>query len=157
MQVGFVAGALASSLVNLADVVRLDRLMAAAAALGAAANLALLAEPGAGAAIAARIVTGLALAGVYPPALKLMATWFRRGRGLALGLLIGALTLGSALPHLFRAARRPRLAAGRRAQPPPRASPPPRSSSPRSARAPIRSRARPWTRARSARCSATGR
>ena len=114
VQVGFVAGALASSLVNLADVVRLDRLMAAAAALGAAANLALLAEPGAGGAIAARIVTGLALAGVYPPALKLMATWFRRGRGLALGLLIGALTLGSALPHLFRAARRPRLAAGRR-------------------------------------------
>ena len=48
VQVGFVAGALASSLVNLADVVRLDRLMAAAAALGAAANLALLAEPGAG-------------------------------------------------------------------------------------------------------------
>jgi MFS family permease len=103
VQAGFVAGALASSLVNLADVVRLDRLMAAAAALGAAANLALLAEPGAGAAIAARVVTGLALAGVYPPALKLMATWFRRGRGLALGVLIGALTLGSALPHLFRA------------------------------------------------------
>jgi MFS family permease len=103
VQVGFVAGALGSSLVNLADVVRLDRLMAGSAALGAAANLVLLAEPGAGGAIAARVVTGLALAGVYPPALKLMATWFRRGRGLALGILIGALTLGSALPHLFRA------------------------------------------------------
>jgi MFS family permease len=103
VQAGFVVGALASSLVNLADVVRLDRLMAAAAALGAAANLALLAEPGPGAAIAARFLTGLALAGVYPPALKLMATWFRRGRGLALGVVIGALTLGSALPHLFRA------------------------------------------------------
>ena len=48
-------------------------------------------------------MTGVALAGVYPPALKLMATWFRRGRGLALGLLIGALTLGSSLPHLVRA------------------------------------------------------
>ena len=103
VQVGFVAGALGSSLVNLADIVRLDRLMAGSAALGAVANLVLLAEPGAAAAIAARIVTGLALAGVYPPALKLMATWFRRGRGLALGVLIGALTLGSALPHLFRA------------------------------------------------------
>jgi len=103
VQVGFVAGALGSSLVNLADVVRLDRLMAASAALGAVANLVLLAEPGAGGAIAARVVTGLALAGVYPPALKLMATWFRRGRGLALGVLTGSLTLGSALPHLFRA------------------------------------------------------
>jgi len=103
VQAGFVAGALGSSLVNLADVVRLDRLMAGAAAIGAAANLALLAEPSPGAAIAARIVTGVALAGVYPPAMKLMATWFRRGRGLALGILIGALTLGSALPHLFRA------------------------------------------------------
>ena len=120
--------------------VRLDRLMAAAAALGAVANLALLAEPGAGGAIAARIVTGLALAGVYPPALKLMATWFRRGRGLALGLLIGALTLGSALPHLFRAARRRSTGGWSSASAPPRASPPPRSSSPRSARAPIRSR-----------------
>ena len=103
VQLGFVAGALASSLVNLADVVRLNRLMAAAATLAAAANLVPLLDPGAGGAIAARFVTGVALAGVYPPALKLTATWFRRGRGLALGLLIGALTLGSSLPHLVRA------------------------------------------------------
>ncbi len=103
VQLGFVVGALGSSLVNLADVVRLHRLMAAAAALGALANLGLLAAPGLGGAIAARFLTGLALAGVYPPALKMMATWFRRGRGLALGLLIAALTLGSSLPHLFRA------------------------------------------------------
>jgi MFS family permease len=103
VQLGFVAGALGSSLVNLADLVRLNRLMAAAAGLGAVANLALLLEPGLAGAVAARIVTGVALAGVYPPALKLMATWFRRGRGLALGVLIGALTFGSALPHLVRA------------------------------------------------------
>ena len=103
VQLGFVAGALASSLVNLADVVRLNRLMAAAATLAAAVNLVPLLDPGAGGAIAARFVTGVALAGVYPPALKLTATWFRRGRGLALGLLIGALTLGSSLPHLVRA------------------------------------------------------
>ena len=47
-----------------------------------------------------RALTGFFLAGVYPPALKLMATWFRRGRGVALGILVGALTLGSATPHL---------------------------------------------------------
>ena len=103
VQLGFVVGALGSSLVNLADVVRLNRLMAISAALGAASNLILLIEPGTAGAIAARFLTGLSLAGVYPPALKLMATWFRRGRGLALGILIGALTLGSSMPHLFRA------------------------------------------------------
>ena len=53
-------------------------------------------------AVAARVVTGMALAGVYPPAMKLVATWFNRDRGLALGIVIGALTLGSAMPHLFR-------------------------------------------------------
>lgn len=103
VQIGFVAGAIASSLVNLPDIVRMNRLMAGAALLAAAANAVLLTHPGAGAAIAARVVTGVALAGVYPPALKLMATWFVKGRGLALGFLIGALTLGSSMPHLFRA------------------------------------------------------
>ncbi|MDX8458878.1 MFS transporter [Mesorhizobium humile] len=103
VQVGFVIGALAASLVNLPDLVRLGRLMAAAALVAALANATLLLHPGPGGVIAARIATGAALAGVYPPALKLVATWFTRDRGLALGAVIGALTVGSALPHLFRA------------------------------------------------------
>ncbi|RWK01324.1 MFS transporter [Mesorhizobium sp.] len=103
VQVGFVTGALAASLVNLPDLVRLSRLMATAALVAALANASLLLYPGPGGVIAARIVTGMALAGVYPPALKLVATWFTRDRGLALGAIIGALTIGSALPHLFRA------------------------------------------------------
>ncbi|UCI10621.1 MFS transporter [Mesorhizobium sp. B1-1-8] len=103
VQVGFVIGALAASLINLPDLVRLSRLMAAAALVAALANATLLLHPGPGGVIAARIVTGAALAGVYPPALKLVATWFMRDRGLALGAVIGALTVGSALPHLFRA------------------------------------------------------
>ncbi|WP_404924922.1 nitrate/nitrite transporter [Mesorhizobium sp. ORM16] len=104
VQLGFVIGALAASLVNLPDLVRLSRLMAAAALVAALANASLLFHADPGGAIAARIVTGAALAGVYPPALKLVATWFTRDRGLALGAVIGALTIGSALPHLFRAA-----------------------------------------------------
>jgi len=103
VQIGFVAGALGASLVNLPDIVRMTRLVAAAAVLAALANAALLVVPGPGWAIAARLVTGIALAAVYPPAMKLMATWFVRGRGLAMGFLIGALTLGSSLPHLVRA------------------------------------------------------
>ncbi|MGE0241494.1 MAG: nitrate/nitrite transporter [Parvibaculaceae bacterium] len=103
VQIGFVIGALAASLVSLPDVVRLGRLMAVSAGLAAFANLLLLTEPGPAMLIALRVATGIALAGVYPPALKFVATWFVSGRGLALGAVIGALTLGSSLPHLFRA------------------------------------------------------
>ncbi|WP_439600385.1 MFS transporter [Devosia sp.] len=103
VQLGFVAGALSLSLVNLPDIAPLRLLMGIAAALAAVFNLALLLAPSAEVAIALRFLTGLALAGVYPPALKLVATWFVRGRGLAMGTMIGGLTLGSAFPHLLRA------------------------------------------------------
>jgi MFS family permease len=55
-----------------------------------------------GAALVLRFVTGVAMAGAYPPAMKIMATWLREGRGLAIGILVGALTVGSATPHLVR-------------------------------------------------------
>jgi MFS family permease len=102
VQIGFVCGALAASLVNLPDIVRLNRLMALSALSAAVANACLLLAHGPMAAITARVATGFALAGVYPPALKLVSTWFNRDRGLALGTLVGALTIGSSMPHLFR-------------------------------------------------------
>lgn len=100
VQVGFVAGALAGSALSVADVFP-PRFVILAGALGAAAaNLVLVAAEGPEVGIAARVATGFFLAGVYPPALKLASTWFRRGRGTALGIVVGALTLGSAIPHL---------------------------------------------------------
>jgi MFS family permease len=100
VQLGFVAGALLSSVLSVADVLP-PRLVILGGALGAAAANALVAAAdGPRTAIPLRAATGFFLAGVYPPALKLMATWFRRGRGLALGTLVGALTVGSAAPHL---------------------------------------------------------
>jgi MFS family permease len=102
VQLGFVTGALLASLINLPDIVRMSRLASASAALAALANAALLLEPGLAGAVACRFATGFALAGVYPPAMKLAATWFQKSRGLALGFVIGALTAGSSLPHLFR-------------------------------------------------------
>lgn len=100
VQVGFVAGALAGSAFSVADVFP-PRFVILAGALGAAAaNLVLVAAEGPEVGIAARVATGFFLAGVYPPALKLASTWFRRGRGTALGIVVGALTLGSAIPHL---------------------------------------------------------
>jgi MFS family permease len=100
VQLGFVTGAVVSSLFNISDLVA-PRHVILAGALGAAAvNVALVESNGAGAAIPLRLATGFFLAGVYPPALKLMATWFTRDRGVALGILVGALTLGTAGPHL---------------------------------------------------------
>ena len=100
VQLGFVAGALISSIFNLSDVIAPMRLLAAGAAGAAMANLAILAVDGAGPAIGLRALTGFFLAGVYPSALKQASTWFRRSRGVALGVLVGALTVGSAAPHL---------------------------------------------------------
>jgi MFS family permease len=100
VQLGFVAGALVSSVLNLPDVVSPRLVLLGGATGAAAANLGIAAVSGAAAAIPLRFLTGLFLAGVYPPALKLMSTWFREGRGTALGILVGALTVGSATPHL---------------------------------------------------------
>jgi MFS family permease len=100
VQLGFVAGALVSAATNLPDVVSPRTVILGGAVGAAAANLALAAADGPTLAIPLRFATGAFLAGVYPPALKLLATWYRRGRGVALGVGVGALTLGSALPHL---------------------------------------------------------
>jgi MFS family permease len=105
VQVGFIVGTLGAALVNLPDVWPARRVMVAGALLGALANGWLaVAVDGLTAALALRFVTGLAMAGAYPPAMKIMATWFREGRGLAIGILVGALTVGSAVPHLVRGA-----------------------------------------------------
>jgi len=102
VQLGFVVGALAFALGGLVVFVPARRLFVMSALVGAAANGALL-TLGAGdgpIAIVLRFVTGVALAGVYPSGLKVMSGWFRSGRGTALGVLVGALTVGSASPHL---------------------------------------------------------
>jgi MFS family permease len=101
VQGGFVAGTLASALMTLPDVINPRRLFALGCAAGAAANASLIFVSGAASLIALRVVTGIALACVYPPGMKIAAGWFERRRGAALGILIGALTIGSAFPHLL--------------------------------------------------------
>jgi MFS family permease len=105
VQAGFVLGTLASAALALPDRHDPRRVFAAAALLGAVVNAAIpLLPPGHGAAIAARLLTGVALAGVYPVGMKLAAGWADRGdTGLVVGLLVGGLTLGSASPHLANA------------------------------------------------------
>jgi MFS family permease len=103
VQAGFVAGTLFSALTNVADILNARVLMFIGSLVGACANAAVLIAPGATAVIGLRFLTGASLALVYPPAMKIAAGWFRDGRGFALGLLIGALTLGKAFPHLLTA------------------------------------------------------
>ncbi len=104
VQLGFVVGTLLSATLNLPDLVSSRRLLAICAMLGAGAN-ALLAFTATSpmSAIVLRFLTGVFLAGVYPPGMKLVATWYREGRGFALGVLVGALTLGKAAPYLVNA------------------------------------------------------
>ena len=103
VSLGFVAGTAASALLNLADVVPARRLFALSALAGAAANALVLTAHGLAGALVWRFCTGLALAGVYPPAMKMIATWFRARRGLAVGTIVGALTVGKATPYLVHA------------------------------------------------------
>ncbi|WP_338726781.1 MFS transporter [Haladaptatus sp. DJG-WS-42] len=103
VQLGFVAGALLSAIFTLSDVIPPKYLIAGSALVGAGATAAIAAAvssllP----AVALRFLTGMVLAGVYPPGMKLLAGWFRAGRGMAVGVLVGAITVGSALPHLIR-------------------------------------------------------
>jgi MFS family permease len=103
VQLGFVTGSLAVATLNLADRFPSQRITLVAAVAAAVANGLLAAAPGLAVALPLRFLTGAFVAGIYPPALKLAATHFRTGRGVALGLVVGALTVGSAVPHLVRA------------------------------------------------------
>lgn len=105
VQIGFVVGTFMSAALNLPDLVNSRRLIAASCVLGAASNAAFaLFASGLAVGIPLRLLTGVFLGGVYPPGMKVAATWSRRYRGLAIGMLVGALTVGSATPHLVRAA-----------------------------------------------------
>ena len=101
VQLGFVGGTLLSAFLNLPDVISVRYLFALSAFAGALTNAAFGAYAhNAQTGIVLRFMTGMFLAGVYPPGMKIMATWFQRSRGMALGVLVGALTLGKASPYL---------------------------------------------------------
>lgn len=104
VQIGFVAGSFASALLSLPDRFDPRRIFMLCALFGSIVNAAiLLAGPASALTPVLRFLTGAAMAGVYPVGMKLAGTWARRDMGLVVGLLVGALTLGSASPHLFNA------------------------------------------------------
>ena len=101
VQLGFVAGTAAAALLNLADLVPARAYFGASALAAAACNAALLVAGGFGPALGTRFGVGFFLAGVYPPAMKMIATWYKDGRGFAIGTIVGALTVGKASPFLL--------------------------------------------------------
>jgi MFS family permease len=104
VQAGFVAGTLLAGLTGLADRFRASRILFVSALVGAAANAAFAwFDLGLSVALVLRFVVGLALAGIYPLGMKLVMSWTRRDTGATLALLVGMLTLGTALPHAIRA------------------------------------------------------
>ena len=102
VQLGFVAGALVSAILTLSDIWSARRLVAWSSLAAALATVGVALSSGPTWGLGFRFVTGAALAGVYPPGMKIAAGWFREARGWAIGILVGALTLGSAVPHLVR-------------------------------------------------------
>ncbi|HEX7197657.1 MAG TPA: MFS transporter [Candidatus Limnocylindria bacterium] len=104
VQLGFVAGALVVAVTGAADVISARKLIAAGALLAALANAAFaLLAVDLLTAVPLRALSGAGIAAVYPVAMKVLAGWFRGGRGLAVGVLTGAITFGSAMPHLLQA------------------------------------------------------
>ena len=102
VQLGFVGGALVSAILTLADIWSARRLIAGSALAAGLATFGVALSAGPVTGIGFRFLTGAALAGVYPPGMKIAAGWFREARGWAIGILVGALTIGSAVPHLVR-------------------------------------------------------
>ncbi len=104
VQLGFVAGTLAFALLMVADRMAPAKVFLACSLLGAIANAAIVFTDGHyGALLALRFAVGFLLAGIYPVGMKIAASWYRERLGAVLGVLIGALVLGTALPHGLRA------------------------------------------------------
>jgi MFS family permease len=103
VQLGFLAGTLVYAMRGWPDRYPAHRVFLVSCLLGATANAAVLLRPESfGWVLAARVLTGFFLAGIYPVGMKLATSWYREGLGWAIGLLVGALVLGTALPHLLR-------------------------------------------------------
>jgi MFS family permease len=104
VQTGFVMGALISALLNLSDILPAPRLISICSFLAAGSTILIpLFANSLPLALILRVLTGIFLAGVYPVGMKIITTWTQQDRGLGIGLLVGALAIGSASPHLLNA------------------------------------------------------
>jgi MFS transporter, DHA1 family, inner membrane transport protein len=105
VQLGFIVGTLTFALLAVADRFSPRRVFLASSVVGAALAVAtaLLPSPSLAPLLALRFATGFMLAGIYPVGMKIASGWFAHGLGWALGLMVGALVLGTAAPFALRA------------------------------------------------------
>lgn len=101
VQLGFVTGAVGSAAIALADWIEPRTLVRTGIAIAVVANASILLVHSAALLLVLRFFTGMGLALVYPPTVRLLAAWFPRSRGLVTGIAVGALTIGSFSPHLL--------------------------------------------------------
>jgi MFS family permease len=103
VQLGFIAGTLMFALFAVSDRYSPRATFLACSLLGAAANASFYLIDGSIALLlAARFAVGFFLAGIYPVGMKIASGWYQRDLGKALGFLVGALVVGTALPHLIK-------------------------------------------------------
>ena len=103
VQLGFVAGTLTIAATGAADAFRAPTLMTAGGLIAAVSTAALAYAESPAVLLALRFAAGAGMAAIYPPGMKLAASWFRERRGLALGVIVGALAIGKAVPYLLAA------------------------------------------------------
>ena len=103
VQLGFIAGTLVFALLGVADRFSPSLVFFACSIAAALANLGMIVGGiSAELVLFFRFLTGFFLAGIYPVGMKIASDYYQRGLGQSLGFLVGALVLGTALPHLLR-------------------------------------------------------
>ena len=102
IQFGFIIGTLTFAILTIADRFPPSRVFFICAFIGALINLGMIWNGNTLLSLLfLRFLTGLCLAGIYPVGMKIAADHFKKGLGLSLGFLVGALVLGTAFPHLL--------------------------------------------------------
>ena len=98
---GFVAGGLLFGIFNLSDIIKTEYFYSINGLFAAIMNFLAIFSPNFSLFLTFRFFTGFFIAGVYPTAMKLMSSWFKENRGFTVGILLGALALGSGSPYIF--------------------------------------------------------
>jgi MFS family permease len=102
-QIGFIAGTFTFAFLGLADRLSPGKLFLICSFCASASNaLCLLDLSAYDLVLISRVLTGFFLAGIYPVGMKIAADWNEKGLGHWLGALVGALVIGTALPHALK-------------------------------------------------------
>ena len=103
IHLGFITGTLLFAYWAISDRFAARLVYFVCAIVGAVTNLLIFFAGGLTSLIVLRFITGVMLAGIYPVGMKIAFSWYHEDIGKVLGYLLGAFTIGTALPHLLKA------------------------------------------------------